>query len=278
MHRFFVPAAALAGNQAVLREKQAHQISNVLRLRSGERISLFDDSGWEYQVSLVRVDSSECSGDIVERRLVDNEPRVKITIYQALLKGSKFDLIVQKGVEMGVAGFVPVLCARSVMGDVHHASEKKAARWRRIAIEGRRAVRSQPAADDTSWNALRPGLRADARIVANRVGERAQGRSTVGTRGGGRLEFTIGPAAVGKSLRRAGGWVHLRRGEYGGRLRRHSGQPGTADSAVRDGGSGIRRGGALPFRGPGVKCARHLAGRRGELEWAEPSNLGLRYG
>lgn len=135
MHRFFVPAAALAGNEAVLREKQAHQISNVLRLRAGERISLFDDSGWEYLVRLARVDSSQCNGEIVERRLVDNEPRVKITIYQALLKGSKFDLIVQKGVEMGVAGFVPVLCARSVMADVQHASEKKAARWRRIAIE-----------------------------------------------------------------------------------------------------------------------------------------------
>jgi 16S rRNA (uracil1498-N3)-methyltransferase len=135
MHRFFVPAAALAGNEAVLQEKQAHQISNVLRLRTGERISLFDDSGWEYLVRLVRVNSSECSGEIVERRLADNEPRVKITICQALLKGSKFDLIVQKGTEMGVAGFVPVLCARSVMGDIHQASEKKAERWRRIAIE-----------------------------------------------------------------------------------------------------------------------------------------------
>ena len=135
MHRFFVPAAALAGSQAVLREKQAHQINNVLRLRAGDRISLFDDSGWEYLVHLVRVASSECSGEIVGRRLVDNEPRVKITIYQALLKGGKFDLIVQKGVEMGVAGFVPVLCARSVMGDIGGASDKKAERWRRIAIE-----------------------------------------------------------------------------------------------------------------------------------------------
>jgi 16S rRNA (uracil1498-N3)-methyltransferase len=135
MHRFFVPGAALSGSEVILRENQAHQVSNVLRLRSGEHISLFDDSGWEYLVRLVRVNSSHCSGEIVERRLVDNEPRVKITIYQALLKGSKFDLIVQKGVEMGVAGFVPVLCARSVMGDIHQASEKKAERWRRIAIE-----------------------------------------------------------------------------------------------------------------------------------------------
>ncbi|MBV9120537.1 MAG: 16S rRNA (uracil(1498)-N(3))-methyltransferase [Chloroflexi bacterium] len=131
MHRFFAP---VVDGFAQLNAAQLHQIRRVLRIREGEPIGIFDGSGLEWLARL-------SDGDIeIERPLMDAvEPRTQLTLFQAVIKAPKFELVLQKCTELGVTRFVPFRAERSV------ALTDKPERWRSILIEaaeqsGRRMV------------------------------------------------------------------------------------------------------------------------------------------
>ena len=135
MHRFFVSPDSIDGDRFVLAGDLAHQLANVLRAGPGTQIILLDDSGWEHLVTLDRVSPSDVQGRITERTPSKGEPAIRITLYLALLKASKFDLVLQKGTELGVSEFVPVSCSRSVSKDVGGRAAGRYQRWRRIVTE-----------------------------------------------------------------------------------------------------------------------------------------------
>lgn len=133
-HRFFVAPESIQGDQVHLSEASlVHQLSSVLRLRSGAHVLLLDNSGSEYLVELDQIDRKQAFGHVIERRESPNETAVALTIYIALLRGERFELVLQKGTELGVQRFVPVQFARSLGGE--RADEKKMERWRRILRE-----------------------------------------------------------------------------------------------------------------------------------------------
>ena len=133
-HRFFVPHEAIAGDVVLLDDPaQTHQISGVLRLRIGERVLLLDDSGDEFTVVLTEVGRKRVVGQVESSALGVGEPRTQLTLYVALLRGERFEWVLQKGTELGVVAFVPVQCVRSLGGD--RADERKLERWRRIVRE-----------------------------------------------------------------------------------------------------------------------------------------------
>jgi 16S rRNA (uracil1498-N3)-methyltransferase len=134
MHRFFIPREWIDQGKVLIKGRQVHQLRNVLRLMSGDRIIVLDNTGWEYEVELERVDRSFVSG-VVRGISSVAEPKTKVTLYQALLKGSKFEFIIQRCTELGVAGFVPMVCERCVVGDLKGVSDKKLERWKRIIVE-----------------------------------------------------------------------------------------------------------------------------------------------
>jgi len=132
MHRFFLPADWIAEGTVAITGKLVHQIRNVLRLGAGDHITVLDNSGWEYEVELQKMDSARVEGKVVSKSPAAGEPRTKITLYQALLKGSNFEFVLQKCTEIGVAGFVPLICERCVAGD---PDSKRLSRWRSIIRE-----------------------------------------------------------------------------------------------------------------------------------------------
>ncbi len=108
----------------------------MLRLRPDKQVVVLDDTGSQHLVELVKVHSSETTGRVLESAASAGEPRVKITLYQALLKSQRFELAIQKCVELGVSGFVPVACERSVASVRNPGREhSKLERWRRIILE-----------------------------------------------------------------------------------------------------------------------------------------------
>ena len=134
LNRFFVEPEALANNPEVILEGEiAHQLTRVLRLNPGARILVLDGKGTEYEVELGsfrRQGKSEIvEGHVVEQRQAAGEPTVDITLYQALLKGEKFDYVLQKGTEVGVSAFVPVITERCV------GQAARPERWRKIIRE-----------------------------------------------------------------------------------------------------------------------------------------------
>jgi len=134
MHRFFILPEWIDQDRVVIRGKQVHQLRDVLRLTEGDRILVLDNTGWEYEVELKKVTRGQVEGTVLGKSSV-TEPRTRIILYQALLKGEKFGFILQKGTELGVAGFVPILCERCVAGHPEDVSDRKLDRWRRIIAE-----------------------------------------------------------------------------------------------------------------------------------------------
>lgn len=135
MHRFFVPPEWIDEGKVAISGRLVHQLRRVLRLKAKDRILVLDNSGWEYEVELKKVLARQVSGQIVDKRLSSAEPLTHITLYQAMLKGSKFEFVLQKCAELGVVSFVPTICDRCVVGNLADATSGKIARWKRILQE-----------------------------------------------------------------------------------------------------------------------------------------------
>lgn len=140
MHRFFVHDTdlslqqALSGGTLIVPEKLAHQVRDVLHLHSGEQIVLLDNSGDEFVALVTRTERKIVEVHVVERRAGTREPSVGVMLCQGLLKSARFEWILEKGTELGVTVFAPVLCRRSTAG-LEDAGPTKIQRWQRIIQE-----------------------------------------------------------------------------------------------------------------------------------------------
>jgi 16S rRNA (uracil1498-N3)-methyltransferase len=83
---------------------------------------------------LLEVAPQHVAGKIARRMLAQGEPRTKISLYQGVLKGHRFEFALQKGTELGIVEFVPLITDRAVIADLGNA-DKKHARWERIVQE-----------------------------------------------------------------------------------------------------------------------------------------------
>jgi 16S rRNA (uracil1498-N3)-methyltransferase len=101
----------------------------------GDEVVLLDDSGMEYTLLLTGFNRGSVQGEIVSNEEGRGEPALKITLYQGMLKGEKFQWVLQKGTEMGVSTFVPVLCHRSIAQDYAGWQKTRYPRWQRIITE-----------------------------------------------------------------------------------------------------------------------------------------------
>lgn len=132
MHRFFVGSDSLQNDVLNFAPSQARQIRDVLHLRAGEEVIALDNGGMEYRVVLSKIARDGVSGQVLERALSSTEPRMHLVLFQGLLKSDKFEWVLQKGTELGISEFVPMLTARVVANSV---SAKKMERWRQIVRE-----------------------------------------------------------------------------------------------------------------------------------------------
>src|ERR1017187_7697616 len=127
MHRFYLPNL----QQAALGGEEAHHALNVLRLKAGDTVNVFDGRGHEAQAAI-----SQISNQSVQLKLLtqsDSAPLpCRITLAQAIPKKS-MDLIVQKATELGVATIVPLVSDRTLVK--LDEDSKKVDRWREIALE-----------------------------------------------------------------------------------------------------------------------------------------------
>lgn len=101
-------------------------------MRAGEKIGVLDNRGWLYEVVLTSVQRKRVVGEIVGKTAVLTEPTTQLTLFQSVLKRDKFELVLQKGTEIGVSRFVPVVTERSQAQSV---KDNKYERWQRILTE-----------------------------------------------------------------------------------------------------------------------------------------------
>jgi len=132
MHRFFVPKDWIQQDKIIITGEPLHQIGYVLRLKPADRIIVLDNSGREFEVEIERITKEQVTGKVINKKQGEGEPRIQIRLHQALLKSDKFELVLQKGVELGVTSFVPFISQRCVM---RKASASKIERWNKIVQE-----------------------------------------------------------------------------------------------------------------------------------------------
>jgi 16S rRNA (uracil1498-N3)-methyltransferase len=134
MYRFFISPESISDDRVTLEGGTAAQIARVLRGRPGDTIVVLDGSGLEYRVELRSVSVERVIGDVTGTNVCEGEPDVDVTLYQAIIKGDKFEYVLQKGTELGVSAFVPVVCERSVP-NARRWGKGRYERWRTIAKE-----------------------------------------------------------------------------------------------------------------------------------------------
>ncbi|HEX8368451.1 MAG TPA: 16S rRNA (uracil(1498)-N(3))-methyltransferase [Pyrinomonadaceae bacterium] len=137
MRRFYAPPENFRGDKITLDFEQTKHLRDVLRLRAGANINIFDGAGKEFSCAIEEIGKRETVLKIIaEVNPRAPESSLDLTLAVALLKGEKFDLVLQKAVELGVTRIVPLQTRRADV-KLKDAGEikKKLERWRKIVYE-----------------------------------------------------------------------------------------------------------------------------------------------
>lgn len=137
--RFYAPPSAFAADcQSVqLAADEARHLRDVLRLQRGDEIFVFDGEGKEFHCTIEDSGREFAQLNVLaEVHPAQPESSLDLTLAVALLKGEKFDLVVQKATELGVTRILPIITERADvrLRDASDAS-KRVTRWQRIALE-----------------------------------------------------------------------------------------------------------------------------------------------
>jgi 16S rRNA (uracil1498-N3)-methyltransferase len=134
-HRFYAPPTQFTATTVSLDADEAHHLSRALRLGEGDHVFVFDGAGSEWECEVARIGKREIVLNLL-RQLTDFvESPLDLTLAQALVKGDKFDWIVQKATELGVTRIVPLITEHSDIRRAEERAGQKLQRWRRISLE-----------------------------------------------------------------------------------------------------------------------------------------------
>ena len=135
MQRFFADPSCIdeAGREIRIGGTDVNHIQNVLRMRPGEELWVSDGERKEYHCSIREYTKDQVILEILYAQEPEYELPCDLYLFQCIPKGDKMDMIVQKAVELGAAGIVPVESARCIVKLDAKKAEKRQARWQQIA-------------------------------------------------------------------------------------------------------------------------------------------------
>jgi 16S rRNA (uracil1498-N3)-methyltransferase len=143
--RVRIPPGVRQGDVITLSKTEAHYVARVLRLHAGDDINAFDGVAQEYQLRLITVSSSVVQARVMASGAGSDVSPTPLVLGQAVPKGAKMDLIIEKCSELGLTTLVPLYTERTVVREVPQRLRTKLARWQRVAQAaarqcGRRAL------------------------------------------------------------------------------------------------------------------------------------------
>jgi 16S rRNA (uracil1498-N3)-methyltransferase len=138
MIRVFVERDRFAADQITLSEEDHRYLTRVLRLEVGDLITIFDGQDGEADARIMRIGPRAVELRVEERRQIGAANRPALTLIQALAKGEKLDLVVQKATELGATRIMPVTSARSIPQLEAMRAIGRRTRWQKIAREAAR--------------------------------------------------------------------------------------------------------------------------------------------
>ncbi|HMK75112.1 MAG TPA: 16S rRNA (uracil(1498)-N(3))-methyltransferase [Thermodesulfobacteriota bacterium] len=135
MARFYIPNPRIENGLLKVEGDEVRHIRKVLRLKTGDKIFVFDGLGREFEGTII--EEGRASGMVKIQRSLSpkrNSP-LEVTLAQSLLKGEKMDYLIQKAAELGIKEIIPFFSSRSVPLLEKSRSLKRHHRWEKIAIE-----------------------------------------------------------------------------------------------------------------------------------------------
>jgi len=135
MRYFFIEPAALQKSVVAIGGSELRHIKNVLRLKPGDQIRIFDGEGFEYDASIHRFFADRVEIKIARKYPGARESPAQITVAQALLKEKKMDRLLRHLCELGVNRWIPFICERSVPKPAEKRSSARKQRWNKIVKE-----------------------------------------------------------------------------------------------------------------------------------------------
>lgn len=173
MTNFYVLPQDVDGDTVRFRSDEARHMCAVRRNTVGDMVSAVDGQGNELTVILESVGPEECVGRLIRLRRNSREPVCRVTLAQAITRGGRLDMVIQKGTELGVHRFVPMITENTMVSPDEASSAKKQGRWQKIAIGAmKQSLRSYlPEVDSVASfdRVLREAERADLALLATVV-------------------------------------------------------------------------------------------------------------
>ena len=133
MPRFFTET--INESKGIISGDDAKHIAKVLRMHAGEKLVACDCQGYDYDCVIESLSDKEVELSVERKYHSETESSVSVTLYQAMPKSDKMELIIQKAVELGVSAIVPVQTKRCVSRPDAKSMAKKLERYNRIALE-----------------------------------------------------------------------------------------------------------------------------------------------
>jgi 16S rRNA (uracil1498-N3)-methyltransferase len=135
--RFHAPDLNPRGRVVRLPPEEANHLTRVLRLGVGDQVAVFDGRGREFHAKVIAAAREVVDLELLEPILPAPEPRVPLTLVQAVLKGDKMDEVVRDATMMGVTAIEPVITARTIARQTGRETE----RWTRVAVSSAKQCR-----------------------------------------------------------------------------------------------------------------------------------------
>ncbi len=114
MHRFFVEQKLQRGEIAIKNEALARRFFRVLRVWSGETVIFFNGDGFDYVARIISISKNEVCMEIVELKKNERELMATIIVCQGIVRKCRMEWAFEKGVEVGVSEFMPIITERSI--------------------------------------------------------------------------------------------------------------------------------------------------------------------
>ena len=201
--RFYAPEIRGVGEPVTLPDEEAQHVRQVLRLRAGDAVSVFDGRGREFAGTIERMSRRAVTVHPLEAVVPAPEPSVSVTVAPVVLKGRAFDAVVRDAAMLGVVAVQPLLAAHQLPHGSAPRRPGAASRWRRLAVsaakQSRRAVVPE-VRDAIDAATLIATERSALRLV---LCEPAAGRQTVRLRG----PVDARPTSVSLAIGPEGGWT-----------------------------------------------------------------------
>lgn len=126
----YVPPENVHGDGLTLPDDESQHITKVLRKEKGDAFLAADGAGTTYECEIISLLRDRVAARILSKVLGRGEPKFSLTLAVALPKKDKFEWIIEKGTELGVSRFIPLLTARTIVAE----KSLKIHRCQKIAI------------------------------------------------------------------------------------------------------------------------------------------------